>query len=208
MEILRDELPAKGHLREFYDILIQETERLNAVVENYLQFGRKQTNQISRLEVGELIRNVEQLLSYRARKSRVRLNLEPPGEPIFIHTNPTDLRQVLVNLVMNGLQATGPGGRVSIRWRKIPAYMENPGEPEEQKVPARLEICVCDDGEGIPSEKLEHIFKPFFTTKLTGTGLGLAIVNRIAQKNQWHIRVNSQPGKGTEFVLNIPFNKN
>ncbi len=204
VEILRDELPVKGHLREFYDILIQETERLSAVVENYLQFGRKQTNQISRIEVGELIRNVAQLLSYRAKKTKVNLTLESPQEPIFIHTNPTDLRQVLVNLVLNGLQATGPQGKVTIRWRKIPGYNANPGQPEAQRVPPLLEICVCDNGKGIPPEQLEHIFKPFYTTKLTGTGLGLAIVNRLVKKHNWQIRVESQAGKGTEFILTFP----
>jgi two-component system sensor histidine kinase HydH len=100
------------------------------------------------------------------------------------------LLQVLLNLVINGLQATGPGGIVRATAMQI--------------ADGGAEICITDDGPGIPDADLHRIFNPFFTTKATGTGLGLAIVHRIVEAHGGTIRAGNRPEGGAKFVILLP----
>lgn len=99
------------------------------------------------------------------------------------------LHQVLLNLVMNGLQAASPGGAVRLSW----SACDN-----------EIEIEVVDNGPGIPDESLHKIFNPFFTTKATGTGLGLAIVHRIVEAHGGTICAGNRPEGGARFVIRLP----
>ena len=105
------------------------------------------------------------------------------------------LHQALVNLLLNGIHATEPGGNVCVQ------AVAPVAEPD---MPPRVLLNITDTGHGIAPDELPHIFDPFFTTRVDGTGLGLSIVQQIVQEHGGTIEVHSQPGSGTSFVLSLP----
>ncbi|HNC81766.1 MAG TPA: ATP-binding protein, partial [Nitrospira sp.] len=105
------------------------------------------------------------------------------------------MKQVLLNLVLNAVQAMPKGGTLTLT--------ACPSPPEIQEVPA-VHITVSDTGTGIPAELQSRVFDPFFTTKDQGTGLGLAIVHALVEAHHGRIDVESRPGHGTSFVITLP----
>jgi signal transduction histidine kinase len=103
------------------------------------------------------------------------------------------LRQALINLVVNAIQATPKGGRVRLE-----------ATPVREGDRAHACIEVIDEGPGIPANMVDHIFQPFFTTKATGTGLGLAVVKRIVDAHRGDVAFRSAPGQGTTFTVRLP----
>jgi signal transduction histidine kinase len=125
-----------------------------------------------------------------AAEARVSLVVDEADDPI-VRGDAARLRQVLVNLILNAVEATGAGGHVTVR-------------VSQAKEAGGAELCVSDDGPGIAPEDLERIFNPFVTTKSTGTGLGLSIVHRIIEAHGGGIRVQSTPGRGATFIVWLP----
>ncbi len=197
VEILQEEFGDQPKQTDFFRILIEETERLNSVVDNYLSFARKQGQKTSQYDIREVVQNSTLLLSSKARKSQIQFKIDVPQFRIMVKGDPNDLRQLLVNLELNAVQAMNDGGEISITGELI----DNDDLSSKQKV---LRLTIEDQGAGIKEEDLEDIFKPFFTTKPNGTGLGLSIVKRIADENHWQINVSSKPDSGTTFTLLIP----
>lgn len=197
VEILQDEFGDQLKQTDFFRILIEETERLNSVVDNYLSFARKQSQKESQYEVREVVQNSILLLSSKARKSGIQFKIDLPDSLPTLKGDPNDLRQLLVNLALNAIQAMPDGGEINILGELI--------DSDETLAHQRaLRLTVKDQGSGIKPEDLEEIFKPFYTTKADGTGLGLAIVRRIAEENHWQIDVASQLNSGTAFSLLMP----
>lgn len=201
-EILQEELPEEHRKSEFFQILIEETGRLSEVLENYLSFTRRQKHRLSEFNFAEVVQSAIQLLGYGARKSHIHCDLQLPEEPILLHGDPNHLRQILVNLMLNSIQAMPNGGRISISAEILDQKQAETASPNSP--PHRLLVTIRDQGVGIEAEKLKDIFKPFYTTKSNGSGLGLAIVKRLAEANHWKIDVCSEPGKGTDFYLTLP----
>ena len=195
VEILEEEFGEHLKQTDFFRILIEETERLNSVVDNYLSFARKQGQRRSQYDAREVVQNSALLLSSKARKSQIQFKVDLPKAPIILKGDPNDLWQVLVNLELNAVQAMNEGGEIHIMGELIDS------DDSKQKM---LRLVIEDQGGGIEENHLENIFKPFFTTKANGTGLGLSIVKRIVDENQWGIDVSSKPGSGTTFILLIP----
>ena len=193
-EILKEKLPQENTNSEIFSILIQDTDRLSGVVENYLSFSRRHDKQKTEFDIREIIANSEMLIKSAARKQNIKYYSYYPEEPVLIHANPIELQQVLANLILNALQAMENGGILEISCRVE--------QSEEHTEVVRLEIK--DTGAGIDSDKLQNVFEPFYTTKKDGTGLGLAIVRRICEENNWTISVESEKNKGTKFILKIP----
>ena len=200
VEILRDEFGDQLKETDFFRILIEETERLNSVVDNYLSFARKKDQEESQYNIREVVQNSTLLLSSKARKSGIQFKIDLPQAPIILEGNPNNLRQSLVNLELNAIQAMNNGGEISITGQLV----DGNDSSLKQKI---LRLTVNDQGGGIKTDDLKEIFKPFFTTKADGTGLGLSIVKRIADENHWQIDVSSKPGSGTTFTLLIPVNE-
>jgi len=192
VEILKEQLPENQKLSEFFGILVKETERLNSVVENYLSFSRRKPPQHKQFDLNEVIRNVVLLFTSRARKEGINLNLDLPDDPLYLKANPDELRQILINLILNAIQAMNRSGEIRIEVKKS----ENGYANDSQ---SSIEIIIEDQEVGIPQLDLENIFKPFYTTKDHGTGLGLSIVKIIVYKYHWIIHVDSQEGKGIKF---------
>jgi len=193
VEIIRDAVPEEVKKLEFFDILVQDTERLNRVVENYLGFAANPSQEYIAYDGGKILRDIVLMLGPQARRQQVRLQQDIDDAAAQLYGDANQFWQTALNVILNALQATPEGGTVQISLQNIMA--------DEQPF---VQLFVKDSGLGIRPEQLQEIFKPLFTTKAKGTGLGLAIVKRIADENNWEINVQSQPGQGTRFELLIP----
>ena len=204
VEILSDELPQSDKQSEFFQILIQETERMSAVVENYLSFARKQKNPASQYDVRKIVHNTCLILASRARKEQIHIREKLPEQPVILKGDPNDLRQILVNLLMNAMEAMPSPGTISLDCQRIEINEKSSESSQNENGGPGLRLSIKDPGTGIAADALKDVFKPFYTTKKNGSGLGLSIVKRIADQHHWKIEVTSQPGQGTEFILTIP----
>jgi signal transduction histidine kinase len=146
------------------------------------------------------------MLRTQARKRKIDIKSIIPEDPILLKGNPNDLWQILMNIILNAIQAIKDGGMITISL----AVSDHITSEERSKYSALdeytrfLKLTVIDTGPGISNEHLGKIFKPFYTTKEDGSGLGLAIVKRIIDGNNWLIDVNSTQDSGTEFIIMIP----
>lgn len=203
-EILKERFPKDEQNSEIFSILINDTDRLSGVVENYLSFSSKHDKQKTEFDIREVIINSEMLVNSTARKQKVKYYSYYPEEPVFVHGNPVDLQQILANLILNAIQSMPDGGILEISCR--PEHIEQEEENNQGKIRQSnaVKLEIKDTGSGIDDEELKKIFEPFYTTKSDGTGLGLAIVRRIVEENNWDISVESEKGRGTKFILVIP----
>ncbi len=193
-EILRDDFSPGDRKYEFLEILIKETDRLNRVVEDFLTLSRPLKAERETCDLMAVLQDTMTLVSGEAAKRGVRLELEPAALPL-VPGDREKLKQVFLNLVLNGVQATGSGGCVTITAVHVNAM---------EGKPACVALSFADTGEGIDPAVLPRIFEPFFTTKAGGTGLGLAITQRIIESHGGSIEVESAVGKGTTFRVRLP----
>jgi signal transduction histidine kinase len=193
-EILRDDFRPGDRKYEFLEILVKETDRLNRVVEDFLNLARPLQVERETCDLVAELGEVVALVSGEAAARGIRLELLPAVLPP-VRGDREKLRQVFLNLVLNGLQATGRGGQL-----KITASRTVAGEG----TPDGVELTFSDSGTGIEQSILSRIFEPFFTTKTGGTGLGLAIAQKIIESHGGTIAVESVVGKGTMFRVRLP----
>ncbi len=196
VEILKDDCFKSGKSSEFMDILISEVKRLNQVVENYLNLARKPQLTKQACNLAFISRSVMYLLNHKAQKQGVVFKHDFPSHPIEIIADENQLRQILINLILNSISAMPGGGEIIIRGREMPSQTAGKSDT--------VQLTVADTGQGMSQETIDKIFTPFFTTKNTGTGLGLNIIKRIIDQNKWKIDVTSTPLQGTEFTISIP----
>ena len=189
-EILRDPATPPPARAEFLEILLQETGRLDQVVEDFLGYARDQRGASGALvtDLGELARETLPLVEAQARKARVSVAVRVPGG-VQVRGIPHQLKQVLLNLLLNAVQAT-PGDRAV----QLTAVVEG----------GRVALAVEDEGPGLDPEQRQWVFEPFFTTKEEGTGLGLTISQRIAEAHGGTLTAENRPQGGARFVLTLP----
>jgi two-component system, NtrC family, sensor histidine kinase HydH len=201
-EIFRDGLGAEHKLHEFAQILVKETDRLDAILGRYLDVARPAPADPGRADLAAVLADLVRLTSARARRAGVALVSEVPGGVPAAAIPEDALRQVLLNLVLNAIQALARGGQVTIAATAgEPQRLRRPDAPVPRRV---VQLSVADNGPGIPPEEREHIFDPFYTTKPGGTGLGLAICQRIVQGYRGAIEF--EPGRptGARFIVELP----
>jgi len=189
-EILRDDYKPGDPKYEFIGIQIKETERLNRVVEDFLHMARPQPVDMSLCRVQEELDMIATLVKNDAGERKIKLIMQPPNSPVIINADGEKLRQAFLNIAINALQATPPGGSVII---STTVYMTS-----------MCEIRFHDTGPGIDAETLANIFEPFYTTKPGGTGLGLAITKKIIESHKGTLQVESEPGHGTTVTVRLP----
>ncbi|MEK7205024.1 MAG: ATP-binding protein, partial [candidate division NC10 bacterium] len=154
----------------------------------------------SPVDVRAVLTALEGLVSGQARGRRVQVFTSFHSGPSRVMADETLLKQAFLNIMLNALEAMQEGGDLAISTR-LGSGTAASGADER---PEWLETVFDDTGPGIAEEYLGRIFDPFFTTKKDGTGLGLAITHRIIENHQGTIRVMSQRGKGTTFVITLP----
>jgi signal transduction histidine kinase len=180
-------LPAiPDNIWEPLSLVQSEIQRLNAFLEEFLQFARPRDLTLAPLELDTIVGTVVTLLEPQAAHAQVRL--EKAGSPAPAMADGTRLQQALFNLVLNAIQATPPGGLVRV---------ETDASGDDAIV------VVEDSGPGIPPELRERIFEPFFTTKESGSGLGLPLVHAVVQQHGGSITLDSRRG-GARFVIRLP----
>lgn len=176
-----------GEWQQYAPLVIRQVDSLNRIITELLEFSRHRPPCIGSVGLNALIREVTMLAGNKW-STEITLELSP-GVPL-IEADGEALKQVILNLVLNAIQATREGGRITIRTGVVP--------------PDEVSLAVIDDGVGIAPENLEKVFDPFFSTKPTGTGLGLAMVRRIVDAHDGHIGINSTLGLGTEIIVRLP----
>lgn len=141
-----------------------------------------------------------QLLDAAARGRHIRIEFEPPEDPIIMPIDAPQIEDAVLNLIINAIEAVGTGGCVRVRVERT--QDDRPNERGEEAI-----VEVEDNGPGISQEDLGRIFNPFFTTRNTGTGLGLPAVRRIARLHGGRVEVSSTPGVGSVFTIHLPFRR-
>jgi signal transduction histidine kinase/HAMP domain-containing protein len=183
-------------VKEDMNIIKSESQRAADIVKNLLSFGRKNTSQKQPMAVNKIIQDVLRLRSYEHGVNNIKVIKELATDLPDIMADPSQIQQVIINLVLNAEQAM------------ISAHDKGTITIRTQKVDNLVRITFSDDGPGIEPENLRHIFDPFFTTKETGkgTGLGLSISYGIVNEHNGKIYASSEPGKGATFVVELPLN--
>lgn len=176
--------------RDMLVMLEGEIDRVNDVIENLLNFARPRDPHGERIFLQASLDSLKSLVNASAREQGISISIDC-SDTLFVWADPVHLRQVLMNLVLNSIQAMGvKGDLLQIRC----AQAQN-----------HVELLLSDNGPGIPEDVLPHIAEPFFTTKSVGTGLGLAICHVLVKKNQGELHFESQSGHGTQVTLKLPF---
>lgn len=200
--------------REFLGIILEETDRLNRVVGSFLDYARPHAGNPVPLDINSAVRRSMQILSSQQTEGvDIKLELASDEGMPRASIDPEKLRQVLLNLVQNAIQAMDGRGKVTITTscRRAPrsAWVSS-GPPSDRsgRLPQEdveyVEIGVHDTGPGISQKVIKNLFVPFFTTKEKGTGLGLAISQSIVQNAGGNIHVQTMPGQGTKFTISLP----
>ena len=170
-----------------------EIQRINTLVEeNLLAHVRHQRADLTGLDVNEVLQDAVRFMEPQARRTKVELKLAPVDSQLRVLADESKLRQVLLNITLNAVQAMPDGGEVALSAHR-----------EEDSV----QICIQDTGpgiEGLDPQNLHEVFRPFVTTKEHGTGLGLAICARLIKEMKGHIDVQSIKGEGAHFCITLP----
>ena len=191
-----------GHDGELLSVIVEEVDRLNGVVTEFLDYSRPVKSQLAPTDVNEVVARTVKLLQSQGVREGIAIELRLSADMPPAIGDAEQLKHVFINLALNAIQAMPRGGTLTIltvepAWRFADVARKLRG-------PDLVEIRFRDTGEGISPEARDRIFIPFYTTKEKGTGLGLAIVQRIVKAHNGSISVDSEPGHGTEFVVRLP----
>lgn len=179
------------------DALIRETDRLRVLLADFLQYAGRMKVDRERLDLRDIAADLVDFLHAQAGQAGVRLFLSPPPEqPVVVDGDRGLLKQAALNLMLNALQAMGTGPRSDEQPHELMLRVEASG--------GRARLHVMDTGPGIPADRIESVFLPYVTTKSGGTGLGLPVARRIAREHGGELCVHSTPGRGSDFVLELP----
>ena len=180
--------------KEDFDVISEEIRHIDTIVQNFLEFSRPPRLKMQPISPSVVVDQVLQLLKHRLKSYDVSIRVEREHILPEIEADPEQLKEVLVNLVVNACEAMVGGGTVVIHEYEI---IRSCGD--------RIAfIRVEDSGPGIPQSIREKLFQPFFTTKEDGTGLGLSIAARIVEEHRGQIEVDSEEGRGAKFTVSLP----
>ena len=190
-ELMRAERRAEG--------LVRETNRLRDILEDFLRFAGRIEPDLQPTDLGALLDELAAFFEPQAAEARVQLRFDRPAAPVMAQVDTRLLKQALLNLLLNGLQAEAgaktegrPHGGADTLILKL----------EEQ--PGRIGIHVTDTGPGMDKATQARIFEPYFSTRRGGSGLGLPTTRRIVEAHGGRMEVLATPGKGTDFVVWLP----
>lgn len=189
LDELHDRLLSQPHDQQLIRRSLEELERLEHLVNELLNFASVPRTSLQPGDVAGVLRDTLFLVEKQFQKCGVALQIELPDDLPRFPLDANKLKQAFLNLLTNALDATPDGGTVTVR-----------AEQTKQGV----EVTIADNGEGIPAEKLDLIFEPFYTSKGEGTGLGLSITHNIISDHGGRIEADSSPACGTTFRIWLP----
>lgn len=173
--------------QKFSRYIVEEVERLNNLLTDFLDFARPRDLELSPIDVSEVVERSVRVMEEEQNGVRIEKKYAQDAPKILADTD--KLQQVFMNLIKNALEAMKDGGELTVT---------------TQAQNGNVIVEVKDTGGGIPKDALDKIFNPFFTTKEAGTGLGLSIVSRIIEAHKGEIKIESEEGKGTKVVVTFP----
>lgn len=184
--------------------IISEAKMANAIVQEVLEFVRPVRLQVEAISIRESLVNAFALADSQARRGHVQVHVMVPEALPFIRADRHQITQVFANLVINAYQALEGQGQLRVEVREARTAEEGALVPDTQHAVRSVVVDVIDNGPGIPAEKVEKIFQPFFTTKPQGSGLGLAIVRKLVDAHEGRIDLAQGTGTGTCFRVTLP----
>lgn len=186
--LLRD-LENQPEHRRLADKIVQGAQNLNYVITNLLTYVRPMSMQLENFDLARLLAGVQEGLASSAQQHQVSVEVRFPEASVTLNGDIRQLRQVLLNVGLNAIEACGPGGNVTV------ATARGQGV---------IGISIRDSGSGIEPENIPRLFDPFFTTKSSGTGLGLSLCHKIVLAHNGRIDVSTDAGQGSTFEIVLP----
>jgi signal transduction histidine kinase/DNA-binding response OmpR family regulator len=190
-QVLYEKLGDDAGRRRYVKVILDEIARLDDIIKNLLNFARPVSPRPRDISLPRLIEDALALVSDKAAERGVRLHFENLLRDDRCMLDGDQVKQVVLNIALNGIEACDAGGAVSVFAR-------------EAANAAFIEIELTDTGAGIPGDIADRLYNPFFTTKPEGTGMGLSISRKIAESHGGRIYHRSIPGKGTSFFIELP----
>jgi signal transduction histidine kinase len=190
IEIIGRDLPSTSPARAVVKDVKQEITQINRIISDLLETARPRPPQIRPGDLNTTVEHAVMLARQQALSKPIEIDLQKSAALPAVEHDADQIHQVLLNLLLNAIQAIEGKGVVTVEI----------SERDKHAV-----IIVTDNGRGISPEHLPNIFRPFYTTKGNGTGLGLSLARRIVEEHHGHVEVSSIVGKGTKFVVFLPF---
>lgn len=183
-------------------VLDEEITRLENLLQAFLDFARPAKLEKKEIDAASVIRRTVDFLSGRAEQRSVEIACRLPAEPLIVQADEAQFRQVLLNLLLNALDAVRNGGRV---WVEAETDDARPDNGRSMGAAKRvLRVRIADNGRGLPPNDRNRIYEPFFSTKETGLGLGLAVCQHFVRAHGGELRESDRPGGGAVFELLLP----
>lgn len=197
VSMLRDNIADPDALQTI-ELVERGIKHLNKLVVDVTQFSRQKALDRSDVELHELIDRSLDLVADRIKEKRTPVEKNFNRQRLVGRWDADQLRQVFVNLIANAIDASAESSAITIS-----THTHNP-DGNDRGAKTYAQVIIADKGKGIDEPDLERIFEPFFSTKKRGTGLGLAIVKQIVEQHGGTIKVQSEPGMGTRFIIDLP----
>jgi signal transduction histidine kinase len=184
VQLMRERSP--NHQQEYFRIIMDELDRANSIINDFLSLAQNRIIEKESCSLHDIIKEILPLLWADANLRGQLIELDLSDNFPLLMLNEKEIKQLLLNLARNGMEAMEQNGILYIRTR---VFLD------------RVELYVIDSGCGISKEQQEHLFEPFYTTKTNGTGLGLPLCLSIVERHGGHIIVDSSEGEGTAFIV-------
>jgi signal transduction histidine kinase len=193
LQLLQEDLspanPAYARIVNRLNVVKNETSRLREILDDFLRYAGRLELERKPVELNSLLEETVDFFAPQAHLQHVQLRLKKSDSPIVAQIDPKLIKQALLNLLINSMQAMQTGGELILML---------------SSTPTDAIIDVIDTGAGIPPDAVNRIFQVYYSTKKGGTGLGLPMAKRIAEEHGGSLSVKSEIGKGTDFTLRLP----
>ena len=170
-------------------VVRQETDRVEHILESFLQYLDRAEPQLARSDVNEIVSDMVDFYSPQAHSHSITIRHTLSTQPLICRVDSDMLKQAILNLFINAQQAMGDGGELMVR---------------TDKIDSEAVIQISDTGRGIPAEKQKLVFDAGYSSRPHGSGLGLPTARKIIESQQGTITISSEPGKGTQFTIRLP----
>jgi two-component system NtrC family sensor kinase len=192
--LIQEEFDPENPIYQELQTITDEALRCRKIVTSLLDFSR-QTKPVKKLNnINHIARDSIRLTQKQAAFTDIKIEQNLFKDIPDVRADKDQIQQALINIILNAIDATDPGGVVTVSTIHLPSD-------------EAIEVAISDTGSGISDEEIHKIYDPFFTTKDSGTGLGLAITHGIVTRHGGVIKAKSKPGQGTTFTIRIPVDK-
>ncbi|MBN2069874.1 MAG: response regulator [Candidatus Krumholzibacteriota bacterium] len=190
-QVLKEQLQGETSKIKYLTVILDEIKRLDDIIKNLLHFARPDIPRPAEQSICDLVDDAMMLVSDQAKERRVETRFERGLDDDICFIDANQIKQVMLNIMMNGIQACGEGGYLTVSLK-------------ESDDPVFIRMEISDSGKGIPEDIADKLYNPFFTTRSEGTGLGLAISRKIIESHGGRIFHQNGEETGTVFIVEIP----